>query len=580
MENTAFWKIVIKSDTCDVVSADKGFYSYMRRERLYFTFDKFITQGDRDKFYRAVKTHTTETLLLDFDMFEGGINKACVRISYANEDTGILNVCMAWITSLFDTELEHEQQLAITSRILDLYEDIFFMYDPDKDDVSLNFYGDVSRKVEHYSLKDFDQLLRVLCKKNNNKLIDELISYIENGTREYTIKLDGKIFDMGVDVKLTIIRGSAIFKDGKYLASTGFIHQGNDVIVNDKRKIERDSLTGVLTKGEITNYATRLVEVERRSNISIAIADIDYFKRVNDSFGHMAGDELLKGVASIIETEVGSSGVVGRFGGDEFFIIFYDAYDMENYREILRSIKNTVNATYPPNDQNKPAVTLSIGCAAYPKDADNYVDLFYLADFALYRAKEKGRNRYIIYNKDLHGTIDEIKATKKITTRINSRGDMSMGDILCIIMDKVYNDKKYTVDNLLDDCAENFGIQRMMIYSGTPYTVKHVVGECIPDRDVIKKTEVYTNNEEFAKLYDNDTIVVNDVAQLANSNSTVYNYLVRQGVLSFIHIRFKDVAGNNCILSIEAVSKRLAWNESLVPNYRLIARLLGQYDLG
>lgn len=578
MDNTAFWKIVLRMENFDILTADKGFYSYMRKERLYFTFDKLISENCRNIFYEAVNNKSSDKYLLDFDLFEGGSEKACVKISY-NEADNVLNVCMAWVTTLFETELMNEKQMTINNRILDLYEDILYRYYPGEDKLILSFYGDVSRKEECYSLDDFNHMLNFLSMKSNEKTIVEFISHLATGTREYTIKLDGKLFENGANAKLTIIRGASLFEDGKYQVSAGFIHQGEDVIVNDKRKIERDSLTGVLTKGEISNYATRLIEVEKRQNISIAIADIDYFKRVNDTFGHMAGDELLKSVASIIETEVGNSGVVGRFGGDEFFIIFYDAYDMENCREILRSIKNTVNATYPQNTQNKPAVTLSIGCAAYPKDADNYVDLFFLADFALYRAKEKGRNRYVIFNKDLHGTIDEIKATKKITTRINSRGDMSMGDILCIIMDKVYNDEKYTIENLLDDCAENFGFQRVMVYSGTPYAVQYAVGERIPHKDVIIKTQSYVNDDDFCKLYDGNELIINDVRQIGTTNETVMQNLTEQGVLSFIHIKFKDRNGTDCILSIESVSKRVTWNESLMPNYRLIARLLSQYEI-
>ncbi|MGN0318636.1 MAG: GGDEF domain-containing protein [Lachnospira sp.] len=577
MDNTVFWKIVMKTETFDIVTADKDFYSYMRRERLYFTFDKLISEDNREIFYNFVKRRNTGKLILDFDLFDGSREMACVNVSY-NETGNVLKVCMALIKDLFDSELSNEKELNITNKMIDLYEDILFRYYPDEDKLILSFYGDVSRKEETYTIDEFEHMLMHLNHMSNNKLVGELISYLTNGAREYTLKFNGKLFDNGTDAKLTIVRGTSIYEDGKYQVSAGFIHQGSDVIVEDKKKVERDSLTGVLTKGEITNYATRLVEVEKRQNISIAIADIDYFKRVNDTFGHMAGDDLLKSVASIIEAEVGDSGVVGRFGGDEFFIIFYDAYDMENCREILRSIKNTVNATYPPNEENKPAVTLSIGCAAYPKDADNYVDLFYLADFALYRAKEKGRNRYIIYNKNLHGTIDEIKATKKITTRINSRGDMSMGDILCIIMDKVYNDSSYTIENLLDDCAENFGFQRIMVYSGSPYSVKYAVGESIPNKSIIAKTEVYTNDPDFCNLYDGNELIINDIKQLCNYDN-VTKCLVEQRVLSFIHIRFIDKAGNNCILSIESVSKRVTWNESLMSNYRLIARLLAQYDL-
>ena len=309
-----------------------------------------------------------------------------------------------------------------------------------------------------------------------------------------------------------------------------------------------DSLTGLLSKSTITNMAIKAIDVEKRKNTAIAIVDIDYFKRVNDTFGHQVGDEVIKQVAAILEAEIGNHGVVGRIGGDEFFVIFYDVYDLEDARELLRGVKSHVVTTFPPNNENKPVLSLSIGCASYPKDADNYNDLFALADFALYRAKEKGRNRYIIYDKEKHGTLEDIKKAEMGNERINGRGDMSHGDVLCVIADKVYGDTEYSLEKLLDDYIDNFEIQRITIYNEDNANVLHMAGEQVLPEEVLAETKNYIFGRFWQERREEEMVVLNNISHVENKDIATYELMKKQGIVSYIRIKFKDKNGTNCIL--------------------------------
>ena len=107
----------------------------------------------------------------------------------------------------------------------------------------------------------------------------------------------------------------------------------------------------------------------------------------------------------------------------------------------------------------------------------------------------KGRNRYIIYSRDLHGDISEIKNSTHSKTRINNRGDMSQGEILCVIMDKVAMREDYPVERLLDDYLENFEIPRITVYDAKEGKVLHMAGQKVPFKEIIAETEKYILSE-------------------------------------------------------------------------------------
>ncbi|MBR6637494.1 MAG: GGDEF domain-containing protein, partial [Lachnospiraceae bacterium] len=430
-----------------------------------------------------------------------------------------------------------------------------------------------------YKFSEIVDALKKNAEDNEQESVDKFIAAAKKGEREFELRLQGAIFETSSHIKFTNIRATSIYEGGELISIVGYVHQGMKGDFSPKHRLERDSFTGLLTKGEIVNAATRAIDVEKREGVTLAIIDIDHFKKVNDTFGHMVGDEIIKNVATLIEREVGDHGLVGRFGGDEFFILFYDVYDMEYCRELLRGIKSSVPTMYPVNDQNKPAVTISVGCAAYPKDADNYEDIFTLADFALYRAKEKGRNRYIIYDKAKHGTLEEIKNFKKTGKRINSRGLGSIGEVLCMLMDRVCIAKDYTAQKVLDDLVENSSYERIIVYSGTPYKAVMTAGDKVPDDKVFAETESYLMDKAYIKEYKDDILIVNNIELLESKSHSVCEKLGKQGVLSFIQIRFKDKNGVDSILSLEAVNKGIVWDEYNLHYYRLMAFLLSQFDL-
>lgn len=160
---------------------------------------------------------------------------------------------------------------------------------------------------------------------------------------------------------------------GRIILADGTNSMGNIVEIADE--LTMDSLTKVYNKKTITEYAQKLVKKEKINRVSIVILDVDYFKQVNDRYGHLYGDKVLTRVAKKLKEVVGEDGVVGRIGGDEFMIVLNGINDDYSLRGILRAIRTQVKWEFK-NDYENFQVTTSIGVAFSPNNGHEYEELF------------------------------------------------------------------------------------------------------------------------------------------------------------------------------------------------------------
>lgn len=576
MINSQKHKIIINKKRLDIVSADTDFYEFIGDSRYYYTFDRLIEEQDQSKFADCMEKENQNWFVIHLLSLDEEVIPCYARINEFSVSENIELVLLD-IDRLRESEWQLNKRRKVNEAIHGLYGDDAFVYYPEHDEVEIITGTGVHASCQKMSLERLQKNLDLVTEDKNS--INEFVAGLRNGSRYLFIKADGSIRNNGNEAKHSIIKCAGLYENGVYYMAVGYIHEYMERTYTDTRKIEIDSLTGLLAKGEITNMVIRTVDLEKHQNVSLAIVDIDHFKQVNDTFGHMTGDNIIRQVATVLADEVGDNGLVGRIGGDEFMILFYDAYDMESARPRLRSIKNRIFSMFPQDVPGQPAVTLSIGCAAYPKDASNYEELFTLADFALYRAKEKGRNRYIIYSRDIHGDISEIKNKPGSQTRINNRGDMSPGDILCVIMDKVARREEYPLERLLDDYLENFEIPRITVYDKEEGRVLYMAGQKVPSKKVIEETQEYIQSDFWQNNYKNTETVINDIAFIEQADLAVFEKMRKQGVMSCLQVPFQDRKGNKCVLSLESVEKRHVWNTERLHYYRLMAKILAEYTL-
>jgi len=159
----------------------------------------------------------------------------------------------------------------------------------------------------------------------------------------------------------------------------------------------KDGLTGVFNRRFLAAFLKKKILQAEQSNenFSLIMADVDHFKKFNDTQGHLAGDKLLKDLCQLLQETVRDSDVIFRYGGEEF-LIYLDRIEKEPARQVAERIRSLVGLYMP--------TTISLGVGAYPFDGTDVEELVKHTDAAMYYSKENGRNRVTLASPDLTKT--------------------------------------------------------------------------------------------------------------------------------------------------------------------------------
>ena len=164
-----------------------------------------------------------------------------------------------------------------------------------------------------------------------------------------------------------------------------------------KRQSELDSFTGLLNKVSFRNKVEDRLKKKNR-NVSrdiLVLVDIDDFKKVNDVYGHIAGDTIIKDMAKLLKSKARNVDYVGRIGGDEFCILLVEIYSKESIKNWIESLIEGIHSL-EFKDLEDVKITVSVGAAPIEEGMD-YTHAFEQVDKAMYGAKKKGKNTYQIY---------------------------------------------------------------------------------------------------------------------------------------------------------------------------------------
>lgn len=167
-----------------------------------------------------------------------------------------------------------------------------------------------------------------------------------------------------------------------------------------------DSLTGIIARHWIVQFVHSLIDEGKP--FTLVILDLDNFKDINDHYGHKAGDKVLSTVADGLKRFVGTSGVAGRLGGDEFLAVVFGYNEYDAIHGFFTGIFGP-EGVFRKNIEiggESSFITATIGSAAFPRNAQDYDTLFAKVDKALYRGKSKGRNCFIIYVPEKHDALE------------------------------------------------------------------------------------------------------------------------------------------------------------------------------
>ncbi len=210
------------------------------------------------------------------------------------------------------------------------------------------------------------------------------------------LRKNGKVFPLELSVSETHSAGQRMF--------TGFVHdlterkQAEEVRSHAdilEEMVRRDGLTGLFNRQVLLDALEREVERSRRYGfpLSIHMIDLDHFKRVNDTHGHIVGDDVLARSGRVIQSAMRASDVTARYGGEEFCIILPQT-DFRGAVTFAERVHRQITAeVYSGSDNEEFRITCSIGVAEFDPESDDATSFLDRADQALYQAKNSGRNR-------------------------------------------------------------------------------------------------------------------------------------------------------------------------------------------
>lgn len=171
-----------------------------------------------------------------------------------------------------------------------------------------------------------------------------------------------------------------------------------------EEETRRDALTGVYNRAYLDQVLAREYENASRHNwpLSIAFADLDNFKSINDRYGHQAGDRILQATARILRSNTRETDMIARYGGEEFVVVL-PATDANTARHVCERIVAAFQNTGHVIGADQAKVTISIGCATHCGQTQfaNVGEFIKAADQALYTAKMRGRNRSVPFDQQI-----------------------------------------------------------------------------------------------------------------------------------------------------------------------------------
>lgn len=245
-----------------------------------------------------------------------------------------------------------------------------------------------SRQLETAIQGDIDQIKNHI---DNSKTIEELSIRINQNLQT----IGGRIKEYRANEQQ---RDEHYQKQVKQLKSKLTESEQNaeeikNLLSYQKYKINHDSLTSLPNRESYDEYIIEALQRWKDNGkiLSLAVGDIDHFKFINDTFGHLAGDKVLKKVASIFKASMRDLDYIARYGGEEFVFIFEDTTSKAALSIIEKLRKSVEDCQFVYRD-NKVDVSVSFGLTTIVQ-GDNIESLFIRADSALYKAKDAGRNR-------------------------------------------------------------------------------------------------------------------------------------------------------------------------------------------
>lgn len=401
------------------------------------------------------------------------------------------------------------------------------------------FHYDELKRVIDYNM-DIDEWSDEMLQKryvadNERGLFKAFIIALKDYNQSISTKINCSIRTHGNIIETLRFTGiyynSSIEGEGEIIGrilSDGATARSNEAL-ELMDELQYDSLTKVYNKKAITEYAINTLKENKRNRTIIVILDVDHFKSVNDTYGHMYGDKILARVGQRLKEVVGEDGVVGRIGGDEFMIVLNGINDDQMLRGVLRAMRTQIKWEFSEEFTDF-MITCSIGASIYPNNGTDFEELFKKADHCLYIAKEKGRDRYVFFRDELHRESYEASVEKKDSQSISSRENKEL-EYLGKFFAEVAIDREKAIRDMFAHMKTAYNIDSIDIYYGDGLKAVYSFGADADKND----DAMYVYSSEFKEMLGNNrSINVSFLRKIMENAPDFCTEMKKRSILSTI----------------------------------------------
>lgn len=515
---------------------DESFYKFIG-QNIYCSVSHFIHPEDLHRFEEA------------FGELQNGLSRNFTAVRLANGNS--YDWCLAELThepfnidgkplfhlnvsTLTEEECYQDQMQQVNTELetwLNLFGNPLLFYDSKTDSLMI-FESCDSQKVFLYqgTLESWQEnLLADKVDSDYHSAFDTLCEEIRTGKNAFSHNLMTSSLSEHNSMELYTFKCQSIQEKNSSHKVFGTITRADRARENvSDIRVRMDAGLPILSKAAITEYAKTAI-LSGHSSVHLIILDLDNFKSINDTYGHMFGDEVLLKSSTIIKEAIGNTGVVGRIGGDEMMLVLTQIKSHTELRNTLRSIRTGIDWAHK-GIHNDLKVTCSMGVATYPEHAGSYDEVFQLADRMLYIAKSKGKNRYVIYTPEIHNVTPSLTLDSVEDNTYESLQEDQTGVMRRLIEDFLIR-KVVPYSVQLNEIGWGFNLDEIiMVYENmkvsSTWNHKGVF-------DDIEGPEYLNPDPRFLQSFDrNNVFVANGVVSLEAISSPFARLLTRRGIKS------------------------------------------------
>lgn len=564
-------------------SADEKFYSYFCNDTLY-SMTRTIHPDDLEIFKETVNSlsddevrHSMIRMKNNQGEYRWMIVKMSVNLQMLSHGIRYTDIVVKDAVYLEKSTTGLENIIERFRFLMSVEEAIIFEYNCQTNKFyiySFDYNTDTVFYNEDFDYFRFHVLSEKMIADNSRETFESFFESVKSGISRFSFELETGILTDGEQMQSQEFSGFTVTDgDGKKVV-LGLIkeksgHESSNVQTNPAYEANLDSLTRLFNKKSITNYAITRVGSGAVKSVTIAIIDIDDFKYINDTYGHLFGDDIIYTAASVLKKETGSKGVAGRIGGDEFMLVLDDINDEMELRSILRAVRSNIEVLCAEKTDGL-KVTCSMGTAAYPKDASSYQQLFRTADKALYIAKEKGKDRYVIYDKEKHGAVSEERTAISTGSKGYDIGKPDKSDVVGDIVSDFAVSGKMTLMQAMDTIGKTFELDHINIFMGKQLERAY----SWPDESGINEAGYVFNENYLDNFSGGNVFVIDNTFMLEGKSTEAFARLTESGTNAAVqYIQKKDGAVKGMI-TFELSGRYKKWPQMDINYMKLLGRLI------